>query len=772
MLTTQTKNAIEPSMACPSPKELRALLASDVAGSRLIELTEHIGECKGCQDQMDRLATQEMPILQEAVHEIDKQEIPKESAYWNVLDEAVVNMTRTQSSDGMATARLDPDLKFLQASETPGRLGRIGDFDVISIVGRGGMGVVLHAYDPTLQRDVAIKILDPQLASNDTARQRFLREARAAAAVSHDNIVAVHSVNEDGHSGLPFFVMQLVIGESLEQRLRRLGKLSVVETAQIGSQAAAGLAAAHATGLIHRDIKPGNILIESVTERIKLTDFGLARATEDLKLTKTGFVSGTPLYMAPEQAKGEEVDHRADLFSLGVVLYECLAGRPPFDGKTPLAVLRRVADDPHVPLSRLNSTVPVWFENIIDRLLAKNPKYRISTAAELHDELDAFAPPGAAINCDIGKACEPCAMVMPSSLNRRQLRRWKVRFALLMAIPLLAGILIGAGTVAALSDDPKPTVVYRPDPSASHNGNGEEALSVPLQVFPNKSGAVWSLALTEDGKTLLMGLEDGNVLVYDIATEKLRQRLKEHRGPVFGMEFFPDGKRFVSASDDGRILVWTLDDLRKPISSMSSANGVRVVAVDRHGLNIATGDRGGAVNIWDVKTEVPSHVFDHGGSVHGLAFSNDPIGQMLVSTGSNTIGKVWDLTTDTDKFTLAGHRGPVYTVAFSRDNELIATGGWDGTIKIWDANNYQELKTLEGHQYDVFSVAFSPCGKMLASAGQDGTVRVWDVEAGKEVLKYKAHKPAAHVVRFSNDGKTLFSGGRDGDVRVWDSGKP
>src|SRR5262249_18321383 len=213
--------------------------------------------------------------------------------------------------------------------------------DVLRVIGRGGMGVVLHGHDPCLQRDVAIKVIDPELAGNETARARFCREARPAAAVPPQNPVAAHPGDEDEHPKLPYLIMQLVNGESLEQRLRRVGKISVFEVTKLGKQAAAGLAAAHAGGLIHRDIKPGNILLEADTDRVKLTDFGLARAAEDVKLTSTGFVSGTPLYMSPEQARGDEADHRSDLYSFGAVMYEMLAARPPFEGKSPLAVLRQ-----------------------------------------------------------------------------------------------------------------------------------------------------------------------------------------------------------------------------------------------------------------------------------------------------------------------------------------------------------------------------------------------------------------------------------------------
>src|SRR5207237_9059325 len=177
----------------------------------------------------------------------------------------------------------------------------------------------------------------------ERAQRRSCREPVAAASVTHDNLVAVHQVDDNGPGGLPYIVMQLVNGETLEQRVKRVGRLPVAEAIRVGFQAAAGLTAAHAAGLIHRDIKPANILLERGTEKVRLTDFGLARATEDLKLTRTGFVAGTPLYMAPEQARGDDIDHRADLFSLGSVLYEALAGMPAFGGKSPAAVLRRAA---------------------------------------------------------------------------------------------------------------------------------------------------------------------------------------------------------------------------------------------------------------------------------------------------------------------------------------------------------------------------------------------------------------------------------------------
>jgi serine/threonine protein kinase len=236
-----------------------------------------------------------------------------------------------------------------------------------------------------LNRNVAIKVLSASLATTGAARSRFLREARAAAAVVHEHVVGVFAVAEA--AGLPFLVMEYVSGRSLQDRLDRDGPLSVTEVLRIGMQTAAGLAAAHAQGLVHRDVKPANILLENSVERVRLTDFGLARAAADAGMSHSGVVAGTPYYMAPEQARGDSTDHRADLFSLGSTLYAICAGHPPFRAETPLAVLRRVSDDQPRPLREINPDVPAWLEALIARLMAKDPSDRYQTADEAFDVL-------------------------------------------------------------------------------------------------------------------------------------------------------------------------------------------------------------------------------------------------------------------------------------------------------------------------------------------------------------------------------------------------
>ena len=770
---------------CPSRAELQALLGGDLDTRRSDELTVHVGDCPGCQGKLEAEASGEVARLPAAVRDLPRHEPPHTSALWKAIDNVVGEVTRTGTfkAAGEPPALADDDvLAFLTPTALPGRIGTLGEFEIVRRIGRGGMGVVLHAFDPDLQRDVAIKVLDPELSSNKTARQRFCREARAAAAVNHENIVTVHQVNEDERSGLPYLVMQLINGESLEQRLRRQKRLPVADAVKFGAQAAAGLAAAHAQGLIHRDVKPGNILIEA-GDRVKLTDFGLARAAEDLKLTRTGYVSGTPLYMAPEQARGDEVDARADLFSLGVVLYEAVAGRPPFDGKTPLAVLREVADTPHRPLRKLAPDVPMWFEDVIDGLLAKDPADRATSAAAVAAELQAHAAAGTP--CDIAASASPCPMLPGKALSNVTRRKYRRKLALIMLAPFAAGL--GLGGVGALAFTPPTPVHPVPPPQVATNPPappaGEPALDKPVHAFAGKTGAIWALAACGDKKTLAVGSEDGTVRLFDLAKNEQRAQVNGHRGPVWAIDFHPTNeKQFVTAGDDGVVKVWNVDDVTNPEELSTGIGGVRAAAFSPDGEHLAIGQRNGKVEVLrmakgtDGKRPVVA-TLELDSSLTALAFSPAAHWEdvKIAVAGSKGVVKVWDVgkvkpgQQPPVAADLTKHDGPVYAVAFSPDGNTLATGGWDDAIRLWDAKDWQERKSLPGHESGVWSLAFTGCCGHLASAGQDGTVRVWNVNDGTEEVKLRAHKSVAHVVRFTRgeEPPTLISGGRDGAVRLW-----
>ena len=279
---------------------------------------------------------------------------------------------------------IESALSFLQPSERPGSLGRLAHYEVLEVLGNGGFGTVVKAFDEKLHRFVAIKLMSPLLAATSAPRKRFVREARSAAAVRHENVIAIYAVEDQP---IPYLVMDYIAGRTLQQKVDATGPLELLDVLRIGRQTAAGLAAAHAMGLIHRDIKPGNILLEDGVEHVKITDFGLARAADDASITQSGVIAGTPMYMAPEQARGETIDQRADLFSLGSVLYTMCSGRPPFRAANTMAVLKRVAEDTPRPIREIIPEVPEWLCELISGLHAKDPADRITSAQDVADLL-------------------------------------------------------------------------------------------------------------------------------------------------------------------------------------------------------------------------------------------------------------------------------------------------------------------------------------------------------------------------------------------------
>jgi serine/threonine protein kinase len=369
--------------SCPDLARWKQLLEGSLPEPEQLALHAHLEACPQCQQVLESLTAGGATWAAAAQH-LAEAKPGDEPALRGVMVELEAAGGQP-ASKGRPGPGAEETLDFLSPPDTPGQLGRLGHYQVSEIIGRGGMGIVLKAFDEKLRRVVAIKVMAAVLASNATARKRFIREAQAAAAVRHEHVIDIHAVEEA--NGLPYLVMEYISGQSLQQRLNRTGPLEVKELLRIGMQTAAGLAAAHSLGLIHRDIKPANILLENGVERVKIADFGLARAVDDVSLTQSGLVAGTPEYMAPEQARGEEVDHRADLFSLGSVLYAMCTGRPPFRAGSTLALLKRVSEEIPRPIKQLNPDVPDSLTAIIDRLHAKDPADRFQSADEVAEIL-------------------------------------------------------------------------------------------------------------------------------------------------------------------------------------------------------------------------------------------------------------------------------------------------------------------------------------------------------------------------------------------------
>lgn len=262
----------------------------------------------------------------------------------------------------------------------------VGKYTVLRELGRGGMGMVYLAEDAKLRRQVAIKMLLPEAARHAHSRARFLREAQAMAAVRSDNVITIHDVGEE--NDCPYFVMELLSGYSLDKLIRGGSRLDLDQVIDLGIDFARGIADAHAKGVIHRDIKPANLFVEQPKNRGKVLDFGLTRLRESTELTAESSFMGTLLYMPVEQAKREPVDHRADIYSLGVVLYQLTAGRLPFEGNTEYEVLYALSMTEAVRVERLNPTTPLRFADLIHRMLSKNREDRPQSMDAVVEELD------------------------------------------------------------------------------------------------------------------------------------------------------------------------------------------------------------------------------------------------------------------------------------------------------------------------------------------------------------------------------------------------
>jgi serine/threonine protein kinase len=402
-------------ITCPGPDALRRLFDDEQLSMAPSAVQTHVESCTLCQQMLERLAAAG-PSWDRAARLLGTLDELTGPALGNAVEKLQrVDVSGTGSSgsgsgSGIATPggqRGAPlaHFPFLEPASGPGQLGRLGHYAILDVVGRGGMGIVFKARDERLQRMVAIKVLGAQYASSSSACKRFEREAKAAAAVSHEHVVPIYSVEEA--RGISYLVMPLISGKSLQDRIDQHGALELKHVLCIGAQIASGLAAAHKQGLIHRDVKPANILLEGVDgeesgigeatrfpalraqlPRVKITDFGLARAVDDASVTQSGVITGTPMFMSPEQARGEyNLDARSDLFSLGSVLYVMATGRAPFRAAGAHAVIHRVINDSPRPMRAINPEVPAWLEAIVAKLHAKHPGDRFASAGEVADLL-------------------------------------------------------------------------------------------------------------------------------------------------------------------------------------------------------------------------------------------------------------------------------------------------------------------------------------------------------------------------------------------------
>ncbi len=363
---------MSPPAGCPTEQELIDYCDGRLGKDRAQEIRTHLTACEACSDA-------ETWIRDHLLNCVDEARRPPASGE--------LESTQFLAFPGQLLDDTKIDRSLFSPSGNERAVGRLGKYDILGVLGQGGMGVVLQGHNAQLRRDVAIKMLNRSLAANPVARRRFIREARAAAAINHPHVVITHDVDE--HRGIPFIVMEMVAGRTLHAEIRRQTTLDPIRVIRLSAQIAQGLASAHAQGVIHRDIKPGNIMLEDAVDRVKIADFGLARAAIDnIELTSRELAVGTPAYMSPEQVRGEDADARSDLFALGCVIHAMLTGHSPFHGRSALEMARKVETHEPLNLHEVNPATPVFLAEIVDKLLAKDPDQRYQSAAEVADVLN------------------------------------------------------------------------------------------------------------------------------------------------------------------------------------------------------------------------------------------------------------------------------------------------------------------------------------------------------------------------------------------------
>jgi serine/threonine protein kinase len=388
-------------LQCRSPEDLQRFLLGKLPAVDAEQVSQHLSRCSTCLNTVSGLEADDL-LVQAMQAQARGTARPERNVVQGLIDKLSGLHRSNETSTGFETSPrsaspsassvlTQQSYSFLSSPQANDEIGRLGGYRILKVLGAGGMGIVFEAEDSQLNRRVALKVMKPDLAADVSDRKRFLREARTMAAIEHDHIVTVHQVGEDG--GMPFIAMQLLKGETLRDRMKRAREgdataaLSIAEIVRIAREVAEGLRAAHSQGLTHRDVKPTNIWLER-GGRVKILDFGLARPLQDdAQLTQPGMIPGTPAFMSPEQAAGQPVDHLADLFSLGCVLYCLLTGRLPFNGPSTMAVLRALVLEQPEPPHKVESSVPRALSDLTMRLLAKDPQKRPQNAQEVIDAL-------------------------------------------------------------------------------------------------------------------------------------------------------------------------------------------------------------------------------------------------------------------------------------------------------------------------------------------------------------------------------------------------
>lgn len=668
-----------------------------------------------------------------------------------------------------------------------------GRYRLVELVGQGGMGRVWRGHDEALERAVAVKeILVPQGTSAVEQRvrvERVRREAKIAANLRHPGIVGVYDIVE--REGAPMIVMEYVAGRSLRAVLDERGPLEVAETAEIGAAVLDALAHAHAAGVVHRDVKPDNILLAE--GRIALMDFGIARLTEgSTTLTESGAMVGTPRYMSPEQLESKEVTGASDLWSLGATLYTAVEGRPPFTGETLTNLYVAILLQPLQPPQRAGELAPLltalltkapagrpdaaWVAGFLDQVLARQRRNAAGDGSTRY--LTDQQPPGAPL--------------LPPSVRPAHSRR------ALLAAGL--GVVVAAGVGIPLAvehggshESGKGASAGNGTPSGSggaHSAAGGKVTLTPRATLAGDSArGIYGIAFSPDGSTLSAAQGAGGVSVWDVRTHQHRVTLPTSRRAtapgtesVYAVAYRPDGKTLISGNGDGTVEVW---DMRTygAVSSLDAHTNdgawirfLSVLALSPDGKLLATSYNDTVVSLWDLTSNARVAQLKGGGEWWAQAMAFSPDGKLLAVGCGDTLSDatsdrghldLWDVFLRSEISTLSTTNCNLNSVAFSPDSRTLAAATGEGNVQLWGAATREAGYRLTNPRSTASSLAYSRDGTMLASGNSDGTVSLWSTATRKilatadtgAVLNTTPHGTPATCVTLSPDGKTLATGG-------------
>jgi len=592
---------------------------------------------------------------------------------------------------------------------------RIGKYEILAELGRGGMGTVYKARDAILDRVVALKTMLVDVLAETGMRERFLREARSAARLQHPNIVTVYEFGEV--EGAPFIAMEFLEGDTLPAAVEAKRFPDLASKLGVITQLCAGLGFAHRHGVIHRDVKPSNIHLLP-NGMVKIVDFGIAWIEGGTTTTRTGEVLGTPVYMAPEQFSGEAVDYRVDIWAVGVILYELLTGRRPFDAKTVGALIYQIVHALPAPIDPRLCPLPPSLVVVVEKALAKDPQQRFqdlgSMARALHD-----------LGSNLATAAHvaPLPQMSPAAALEHDLTLTDAPFGSLEARP--ASVPAAPATGMPLRPAPRP-------PTTGRAGFLDEG------TF-GEERKVQGILLSLDDSLLVAGGTDGSIHLWELAT---RTKVATLRNRVH---------------------------MRTGHGSLTTC-----LAFSEDGALLASGHLDGAIYLWEVATGLELDVrLGHDGAVGGLAFP--PGGATLISAGADATLKFWELPAlraGDARRTLRRQPDVVTCMTLAGMGGLVVTGHAGKTLRVHEIASQRLAATLHGHRSAPNALASSPMGDLVASGARDGAVRIHHVETREQRGLHQEHSRSVVALAFFPGGQRVASVATDSNVVIWDLNQP